>query len=208
MVGEGVLHECLLSVEVEHILVINRKPCGVTHPKLKEIIHKDFYDLSPIQDQLVNYNACFYCLGITSLRMSEEDYTKITYTLTTYIAEILAKQNPDMTFCYVSGAGTDGTGKRKNMWMRVKGATENKLLSMPFRQAYMFRPGFMRPTKGLKNTLKLYKVINWMFPLLRFLFPKFFCTLKEVGVAMINTVHKGYDKQLLEVKDIVPLAKK
>jgi len=207
MVGEGVLHECLLSNEVEHVLVINRRPCGITHPKLKEIIHTNFYDLSPIQDQLVNYNACYYCLGITSLRMTEEDYNKLTYTLTIYIAEILAKQNQGMTFCYISGAGTDGTELKRNMWMRIKGKTENQLLRLNFKKAFMFRPGLMRPTKGLNNTLKFYKVINWMIPLLRLLFPKFVCTLKEVGIAMINVTRKEYPKSILEVKDIVAVAK-
>jgi len=207
MVGEGVLHECLLHPDVEQVLVINRKPCGISHPKLKEIIHNDFFDMSSIQSQLVNYNACYFCLGITSLRATEEQYTKVTYTLTLYIAELLAKQNPDMVFCYVSGAGTDGTETKKNMWMRVKGKTENDLMRLHFKKAYMFRPGFMRPTKGLKNTLKLYKPLDWLFPLLRMLFPKFVCTLKEVGVAMINAATKGYPKSVLEVKDIVALAK-
>ncbi len=208
MVGEGVLHECLSHPEVESILVINRRPCGISHPKLKEIIHKDFYDLSPIQDQLKGYNACFYCLGITSLRMKEEEYHKLTYSLTVYFGETLLAQNKEMTFCYISGAGTDNTGKAKNMWVRVKGEVESKLLSMPFKNAYMFRPGLMKPTKGLKNTLTVYKVLGFMIPLFRLLFPNFVCTLKEVGVAMINAANKGYDKSELEVKDIVDLAKK
>jgi hypothetical protein len=207
MVGEGVLHECLLSDKVEQVLVINRRPCGITHPKLKEIIHADFYDISAIQSQLVNYNACYYCLGITSLRMKEEDYYKITYTLTLYIAGILAKQNPGMTFCYVSGAGTDGTELKRNMWMRVKGKTENDLMRLSFKRAYMFRPGLMKPTKGLKNTLTLYKVLSFMMPVFSLLFPKFVCTLKEVGIAMINVTEKEYPKSVLEVTDIVAAAK-
>jgi len=208
MVGEGVLHECLLSSDVERVLVINRKPCGVVHPKLKEIIHKDFYNLSAIEHELTNYNACFYCLGITSLRMKEEDYYKLTYTMTVNFAETLLKYNKEMTLCYVSGAGTDNSGKAKNMWIRVKGATEAKLLSLPFKRAYMFRPGLMKPTKGLKNTLTIYKTLGWLIPLLSFMFPKFVCTLKEVGVAMINAANKGCEKSVLEVKDIVLLANK
>ena len=207
MVGEGVLHECLNHSEVEQVLVINRKPCGVTHPKLKEIIHADFFDLSAIEHQLVNYNTCFYCLGITSLRMSEEDYNKTTYILTINFAEILLKQNPEMTFCYLSGAGTNGNEQAKSMWVRVKSKTENQLFKMPFKKTYMFRPGLMHPTKGLKNTQKLYKAINWMYPFLRLVFPKFVSTLAELGIAMINAANKGYSKNILEVKDIVALAK-
>src|ERR1700722_3488930 len=116
MVGEGVLHECLMHPDVEQVLVINRKPCGITHPKLKEIIHANFFNVSPIQDQLKGYNACFFCLGVSSVGMKEDAYTKMTYTLTMHIAETLSKLNPDMTFCYVSGAGTDSTEKGKSMW--------------------------------------------------------------------------------------------
>jgi len=207
MVGEGVLHECLLHPDVEHVLVINRKPCGVSHPKLKEIIHSDFYNLSSIENQLTDYNACFFCLGVTSVGLKEEQYHRLTYDLTVHVAETLSTLNKNMTFCYVSGAGTDSTEKGKSMWARVKGATENKLMRLSFRKAYMFRPGYMHPTKGLKNTLKYYRAFSWMYPVLRALFPNFVSTLQELGLAMINTVNKGYDKSILEVKDIVKLAK-
>lgn len=207
MVGEGVLHECLHHPDVEHVLVINRKPCGVSHPKLKEIIHSDFYNLSSIENQLTDYNACFFCLGGTSVGLKEEQYHRLTYDLTIHVAETLVTLNKNMTFCYVSGAGTDSTEKGKSMWARVKGATENKLMRLSFRKAYMFRPGYMHPTKGLKNTLKYYRAFSWMYPVLRVLFPNFVSTLQELGLAMINTVNKGYDKSILEVKDIVKLAK-
>jgi len=207
MVGEGVLHECLNHPEVEHALVINRKPCGISHSKLSEIIHSNFHDISPLESQLVNYNACFFCLGVSSLGMKEELYHHLTYHLTVHVAETLSRLNSGMTFCYVSGSGTDSTEKGKVMWARVKGKTENKLMQLPFKKAFMFRPGFMQPTKGLKNALKFYSFVNWMFPLLRSMFPGFVCTLKEVGVAMINTVRKDYPKSILEVKDIVELAK-
>ena len=207
MVGEGVLHECLLHPEVDEVLVINRKPCGVSHPKLKEIIHSNFHDLSAIEGQLRNYNACFFCLGVSSIRLNEEQYHRLTYDLTLHVAETLARINSGMVFCYVSGAGTDSTAQGKSMWARVKGKTENKLMQLPFKRAYMFRPGFMQPTKGLKNALKLYVAVTWLYPMLRSLFPKYVCSLKEVGVAMINTVTKGYEKSILEVKDIVALAK-
>ena len=207
MVGEGAMHECLLNDEVEQVLVINRKPCGLSHPKLKEIIHADFMDFSPIESQLQNYNACFFCLGVTSIGKNEEEYSKLSYTLTMHVAETLSRLNPDMTFCYVSGVATDSTEKGRSMWARVKGKTENDLMKLPFKKAYMFRPGYMQPTKGMKNTQKYYIYFSWMYPALRWLFPKFVSTLKELGLAMINATSKGYDKSILEVKDIVKLAK-
>jgi hypothetical protein len=207
MVGEGVLHECLLHPDVEQVLVINRKPCGVYHPKLKEIIHIDFHNLSSIENQLQSYNACFFCLGVSSVGMKEEQYHRLTYDLTIHMAETLSRLNNEMTFCYVSGSGTDSTEKGKSMWARVKGKTENKLMQLPFKRAYMFRPGYMHPTKGLKNTLKYYGAFSWMYPALRALFPSFVSTLQELGLAMINTVNKGYEKSIVEVKDIVKLAK-
>jgi len=207
MVGEGVLHECLQHPDVEQVLVINRKPCGVSHAKLKEIIHLNFQNLNPIESQLVNYDACFFCLGVSSVGMKEPQYHRLTYDLTVHVAETLSKLNQGMTFCYVSGSGTDSSEKGKRMWARVKGKTENRLMQLPFKKAYMFRPGFMKPTEGMKNTLKGYGFFSWMYPALRSLFPNFVCTLKEVGIAMINTVRKGYSKPILEVADIVALAK-
>ena len=207
MVGEGVLHECLQHPSVSAVLVINRKPCGVVHPKLKEIIHANFYDFSTIESQLSGYNACFFCLGTTSVGKNEADYTKITYTLTMNFAKILSNQNTDMTFCFVSGSGTDNTEKGRQMWARVKGKTENDLMKLPFKAVYNFRPGFMQPTAGLKNTLSAYKYLSWLYPLLRPIFPKFMSSLREVGLAMIHAVTKGYHKQVLEVTDIIALAK-
>ena len=208
MVGEGVLLECLVHPDVEAVLVINRRPCGVVHEKLKEIVHKDFFNIAPIEDQLVGYNACFFCLGVSSIGMKEPEYTNLTYDLTLHVARVLAKQNPGMTFCYVSGAGTDSTEQGKSMWARVKGKTENDIMKLPFKKAYMFRPGFMKATPGQKNVNKYYKYFAWLYPLGRVLYPGGFCTLKEVCIAMINTVNKGGDKQILGVKDIVELAKK
>lgn len=185
MVGEGVLHECLLYEVVEEVLVIGRRSSGVTHPKLKEIVHSNFYDLSAVKEQLIGYNACFFCLGVSSIGKKEKEYHHITYDLTMQMATALAALNPDMIFCYVSGAGTDSTEQGKMMWARVKGQTENDLLKLPFKSAYMFRPGFMKPTKGLKNTHKGYGVFALLYPVLRSLFPNYACTLKELGVAMI-----------------------
>lgn len=207
MVGEGVLHEALNDSSVESVLVINRKPCGVSHPKLKEIIHQNFLDFSKIESQLTTYNACFFCLGVSSVGMKEPEYTRMTYDLTLHVASTLVRLNPDMTFCYVSGAGTDSSAKGRTMWARVKGKTENDLLRLPFKKAFMFRPGIIEPTKGLKNTLKFYTYLGWMLPLIRLVSPGFISTLRDIGIAMIKSVTKGYPKSVLEVKDIKILAK-
>jgi len=208
MVGEGVLYECLQHPEVEKVLVITRKPCGYSHSKLTEIIHSDFSDISSLSDRLRDYNACFFCLGVTSLGKKEPEYTKLTYTLTLNFANTLATLNPRMTFCYISGAGTDSTEKGSTMWARVKGKTENDLMKLPFKKVYNFRPGIIKPTKGLKNTLSFYKYLGWLMPVIKLVSPNFISSLKELGIAMINAVTKGYEKQILEVKDIVALSKK
>jgi uncharacterized protein YbjT (DUF2867 family) len=206
MVGEGVLLECLKHSDVEQVLVINRKPGGVSHPKLREIIHGDFFDLKPIEQQLTGLNACFFCLGVSSVGMSKEEYRHITYDLTLNVAQLLAKLNPVMTFCYVTGAGTDSSEQGSVAWARVKGATENALMRL-FKQAYMFRPGFMKATQGQNNVKSYYKLIAWLYPIGRSVYPAGFCTLQEVGLAMIKAAIEGYPKQILEVKDIVALAR-
>ena len=202
MVGEGVLHECLLSPEVEAVLSISRKPSGIQHPKLREILHTDFFNLSSIESQLKGYNACFFCLGVSSVGMKNEMYEKLTYDLTMGFAVVLSKQNADMVFCYISGAGTDSTEKGKLHWARIKGKTENDLQKLPFRQAYLFRPGIIKPTKGLKNTLSFYKWAGWLLPVIQALFPKHINSLADLGKAMIRTVTRGYSKKVIEVKDI------
>ncbi len=207
MVGEGVLHVCLENPNVESVLVINRKPCGVKHEKLKEIIHKDFLDLSGVEDQLTGYNACYFCAGVSSVGKKEDEYKRITYDLTMNFAKTLLKLNKEMIFCYVSGTGTDSSEKGKIMWARVKGKTENDLMKLGFKDAYMFRPGYIQPIKGLKNTYKILKVIAPLYPVWKFLFPKFVITLEEVGLAMINAVLKGYSKKILECNDIRTLSK-
>ncbi|UHG89655.1 NAD-dependent epimerase/dehydratase family protein [Spirosoma oryzicola] len=207
MVGEGVLHECLQHPDVEQVLVINRKPGGVSHAKLREIVHNDFFDLKAIESQLTGYNACFFCLGVSSVGMDNDEYKHLTYDLTMNVAQLLATQNPAMTFCYVSGAGTDSTEQGRLAWARVKGATENALMRL-FSNAYMFRPGFMKPTPGLKNVKSYYKFIAWLYPIGRALYPAGFSTLQELGLAMIKSATQGYEKRILEVKDIVALAKR
>lgn len=207
MVGEGVLHECLSHPDVESILIINRKPSGMISSKLKEIIHQDFFDLSPVRDQLKGYNACFFCLGVSSVGMKEPEYNRLTYTLTMNFATVLSEVNTDMIFSYISGASTDSTEKGKMMWARVKGKTENDLQKLSFKKVFLFRPGFLKPTPGQKNTLKLYRYIGWLYPVIKALFPNSGSTVKELGLAMINTTIKGYDKNILEVKDIINASK-
>ncbi len=208
MVGEGVLHECLNHPDVESVLVINRKPCGVKHEKVKEIIHTNFFDLSSIENQLTGYNACYFCAGVSSMGKKEDEYKRITYDLTLNFAKVLLKLNPDMTFCYVSGSGTDSTEKGKLMWARVKGKTENDLLELGFKDAYMFRPGYIQPIKGLKNTYKIYKVLSPFFPIFEKLFPKYVIALGELGNSMINATLNGYQKKVLENVDIRETAKR
>jgi hypothetical protein len=207
MVGEGVLHECLQHPDVESILVVNRKPCGITHPKLKEIIHMDFFDLLPIEFDLSGYNACFFCAGASSVGMKEPEYARITYELTMNFAQTLSKLNADMTFCYVSGAGTDSSEKGRMMWARVKGKTENDLMKLQFKNVYAFRPAFMKPIKGQKNAPTFYRYILWLYAILHPLFPQYFGTLSDVGLAMINCAKYGFEKRVLEAKDIAGLAK-
>jgi uncharacterized protein YbjT (DUF2867 family) len=204
MVGEGVLHECLQSNDVEEVLVVGRRSCGYIHLKLGEIVHANLYDLSSIEDQLKGFNACYFCLGMSSVGVKEPEFTKVTYDLTMHFAETLSRLNPGMTFCYVSGTGTNENGKL--MWQRVKGKTETELMKLPFKQVYNFRPGVMKPTKGLKNTLPFYKWIGWLLPVIKTISPKSVLTLKQVGDAMINVTLRGYEKNILEVRDINALS--
>jgi uncharacterized protein YbjT (DUF2867 family) len=205
MVGEGVLHECALHPDIEEILTISRRAGNYKHPKVREIVQPDFFNLTSLEHQLKGYDACFFCLGVSSIGMKEPEYTKLTYDLTMTFANAVAKQSPGATFCYVSGASTDSTEKGRSMWARVKGKTENDLIKL-FPKAYMFRPGYMHPTPGLKNVIKAYRYIGWMYPFFRHVLDKG-STLKELGLAMINSALKGYDKKVLEVKDIIKLAK-
>lgn len=207
MVGEGVLHECLHHPDVESILIVTRRPCGISDPRLSEIIHKDFFDLSSIENRLKGYNACFFCLGVTSISKNEAEYFSLTHTLTLEMAQRLARLNPEMIFSYISGSGTDSTEKGNIMWARVKGKTENDLMKLPFKRVYAFRPGYLQPTIGLKNTYRIYSVFRFLYPLLKQVIPRYVTTLRELGLAMINASVKGYDKQIIEVPDIIKLSK-
>ncbi|MRG47284.1 NAD-dependent epimerase/dehydratase family protein [Chitinophaga sp. SYP-B3965] len=204
MVGEGVLLECLDHPDVQQVLMVNRKPSTLKHPKLKECIVPDFFQLNDVTDQLTGYDACFYCAGISSRGLDEAAYSRITYDTTLHFAITLADLNPGMIFSHISGSHTDSSEKGRIMWARVKGKTENALMKLPFKKAYNFRPGFMKPTAGQQNVKGFYKVLSSLYPLMKLIFPAI--TLREVGLAMINSVLKGYPKQVLEIEDIKLLA--
>jgi uncharacterized protein YbjT (DUF2867 family) len=207
MVGQGVLRECLLDPGVQQILSIVRTPSGQQHPKLRELVHTNFFDYNAIELQLTGYDACFFSLGVSSTGMDEAKYTHLTCDLTLAAAATLARLNPQMTFLYISGAGTDSTERGRIMWARVKGKTENALLKLPFRAAYMFRPGFIQPLHGIRSKTRLYQVIytalNPILPLLKSAFPKSIITTEQLGRAMINVARSGCPKPILEVPDIV-----
>jgi uncharacterized protein YbjT (DUF2867 family) len=206
MVGQGVLRECLLDPGVENVVSIGRAATRQRHPKLRELLHGDFLDFSAIEDQLSGFDACFFCLGVSSAGMSEEQYTRITYGFTMAAARMLAQLNPNMTFLYVSGMGTDSSEHGRSMWARVKGKTENELLRLPFRAAYMFRPGAIVALHGIQSRTKLYRLLYVPFgpllPLLYKLFPKYVTTTEQIGRAMLAVARRGYPKPILETIDI------
>ena len=187
--------------------MINRKPCGVIHPKLKEIIHTNFFDLSPIEQQLAGYDACFFCLGVSSIGMGKADYFKMTYTLTMHVAETLCRNNHNMSFSYISGASTDSSEKGHINWARVKGKTENDLMKLLFKNVYALRPSFIKPIDGMLRTHSFYKYINWLFPLGRAIYAKGFCTLRELANAMIFLALSDTKTCVVEGDGIIKLAK-
>jgi uncharacterized protein YbjT (DUF2867 family) len=206
MVGLGVLRECLLDEDVNSVLVIGRSALGQQHEKLREIVHRDLTSFENIEDQLQGYDACFFCLGVSSAGMREADYRRITYDLTMAAAQTLARLNPGMTFIYVSGAGTDSSGRGRSMWARVKGETENALLRLPFKAAYMFRPGLIQPLHGIRSKTRIYRVfyviLGPFVPWLLAMFPKYVTTTERVGRAMISVARQGFPKPVLESQDI------
>ncbi len=210
MVGQGVLRECLLDGGVESVLAIVRSSTGQSHAKLRELIHRDFTDFSGVAAELTGYDATFFCLGISSLGMKEADYRHVTYDFTLAPARVLAERNPGMTFIYVSGSGTDSTEQGKSMWARVKGATENAVLKLPFKSAYMFRPGAIQPLHGITSKTRAYRwainVMRPLFPAMRALFPRSIITTEQVGRAMIAVARGGAEKTLLENQDIAAIA--
>ena len=211
MVGQGVLRECLIDPSVEAVLTIGRSATGVHNAKLSETVQPDLYHYSGVESHLQGFDACFFCLGVSSAGMSEEQYEKLTYTLTLAAAETLARVNPGMTFVYVSGTGTDSSEKGRVMWARIKGRTENALLRLPFKAAYMFRPGVIQPVHGARSKTAVYRVaytiLGPLIPLLRLLFPRYILTTEEVGQAMIQVARQGWPRKVLEIGDIHECAK-
>ena len=210
MVGQGVLRECLLDPEVTQVLSVARSSTGQKHEKLRELLHKDFTNFSAVQGELTGYDACFFCLGVSSAGMNEADYTRVTYDYTLAAAKVLAKMKPPMTFIYVSGAGTDSSEKGRSMWARVKGRTENALLALPFKAKFMFRPGIIQPMHGIQSRTKWYRafyaVATPLFPVLDSLFPHAITTTERVGRAMLVAARRGSNKTVLENADINALA--
>lgn len=206
MVGQGVLRECLVDGDVTQVLSVGRRPLGEQHPKLRELILPDLTDYTAVEDQLTDFDACFFCLGVSSVGMKEEDYRRITYDLTLAAAQTLARLNPQMTFVYVSGAGTDSTERGRVMWARVKGATENALMRLPFKAAYMFRPGFIEPMHRVRSKTALYQAVyviaRPIFGLLRRWMPDRVTTTVQVGRAMLVVAKRGGPAPLIEVPDI------
>jgi uncharacterized protein YbjT (DUF2867 family) len=206
MVGQGVLRECLIDPGIDAVLAVGRSPTGQQHPKLREILHQDFTDFSAIEPQLIGYEACFFCLGVSSVGMDAERYRHLTYDITLAAARTLSRFNPQMVFVYVTGRGTDSTEQGRLMWARVKGKTENDLLGLPFKAAYMFRPAGIQPLHGVRSKMAWAQAIYvGTAPLLSLLVrvaPTYMTTTEQVGRAMIKVVREGYPKAVLESEDI------
>lgn len=206
MIGQGVLRAALMDPEVEFVQTVGRTPTGVRHDKLRGLIHTDLLHFESIESELRGFDACFFCLGVSSAGMSEPEYRKVTYDIATAAAEPLARLNPNMTFVFVSGAGTDSTEKGRIMWARVKGATENALMRLPFQASYMFRPGFIQPVEGARSKTAIYRFVyaamTPLTPVLRRLFPSYVLTTHELGIAMLRVVRAGYPKRVMETSDI------
>ncbi len=211
MVGQGVLLECERDADVEEVLAVGRSPLANPGPKVWEIAVSDLYDLSDLEDELTGFDACFFCLGTSSSGMSEAEYRRVTYELTMSVARTLVRLNPGMVFEYVSGAGTDSSAKGRVMWARVKGQTENELLALGFKGAYMFRPGGIVPMDGIRSKTKVYQVfytiLGPVLPLLQRMFPRYVTTTRELGRAMIRVAKVGFEKKVIEAGDIGRIAK-
>jgi uncharacterized protein YbjT (DUF2867 family) len=211
MVGQGVLRECLLAAYVKSVLAVGRTATGVQNPKLRDLVHSDLCNYESIKPQLTGFDACFFCLGVTSSGMTEEAYERVTYGITVAAAKTLCPLNPEMTFIFVSGAGSDSTEHGKVMWARIKGKAENAVMRLPFASSYAFRPAIIQPLYGARSKTTLYHVIysifKPLFPILRRAFPDHVLTTQEMGQAMLNVARDGYPKRILESKDIHAAAK-
>ncbi|HKH90867.1 MAG TPA: NAD-dependent epimerase/dehydratase family protein [Gemmatimonadaceae bacterium] len=209
MVGQGVLRECLLNGGVTRVVTLGRTPTRQAHPKLSEIVHGDLLDLSGVESQLTGLDACLYCVGASAAGLSEAEYARINYEMTLAVAETLVRLNPSMTFVYVSGAGTDRSERGRVMWARVKGRTENALLGLPFKAAYMLRPGLIVPMHGVRSKTRLYRafytVMTPLLPLLKALFPRSIITTEQLGRGMLRLARSGYSKRVLETADLAAL---
>lgn len=210
MVGQGVLRECLLAADVQIVQTVGRSASGEQHPKLRELIHADLFDYAAIESELTGFDACFFCLGVSSAGMKEADYTRLTYDLTLAAAQTLSRLNPQMTFVYVSGASTDSSEQGGSMWARVKGKTENALLRLPFKAVYLFRPGLIQPLNGARSKTASYRLIyslsKPLFPLLRALMPRQVQSTVSVGRAMLTVARRGAPQAVIEAGDIGDLA--
>lgn len=210
MIGQGVLRECLSAADVSHVLAVVRSPMGKTDPKLEELVHADFLDFAPVADRLAGYDACFWCLGISSVGMKEPEYTRITYDYTVAAAKVLAEKNPTMVFVFVSGANTDETEKSSTMWARVKGKAENAVAAMPFKSVYRFRPGYIQAGKGIVSKTPLYRafyvLLSPFYPFWKLVAPGFVTRTESVGKAMLELARDGYDKPIIESREINALA--
>jgi uncharacterized protein YbjT (DUF2867 family) len=204
MVGQGVLRECLLDPDVEGVLAISRTPLAQSHEKLRVLIHEDFTDFTAVESELWGYDACFFCLGVTSVGMTEEAYRRITYDMAVATAKAVLARNPSMKFVLVTGAGTDASSR--TMWARVKGQAENAILAMPFKGKYVFRPGFIQPMHGITSRTRayriLYAVFGFLFPVFKLVFPRHVTTTEQVGKAMLAVVKRGAPKNVLDTHDI------
>jgi uncharacterized protein YbjT (DUF2867 family) len=207
MIGQGVLRECLLDPGVEAVLAVGRSPSGSPHPKLRDLVVADFHDFSAVEKDLAGYDACFFCLGVSSAGMSEADYRRVTYDIAVAAARTLARVDPGMTFVFVSGTGADSTGRSKVMWARVKGETENAILALPFKASYVVRPAFIQPLRGIRSRTKLYRAfyaaIGPLYPVLKALLPRQVTTTEQLGRAMIAVARGGAPVRVLESRDIV-----
>lgn len=211
MVGQGVLRECLIDDSVNSILTVGRTATGIADPKLQEIPHADLHNYGSVEDQLAGFDACFFCLGVSSAGLTEADYARLTYDVALAAAEVLSRLNPEMVFIYVSGAGTDGSEHGRVMWARVKGRTENALMKLPFKSAYMFRPGVIRPMHGAVSKTRSYRlfytVMAPVLPMLQWAFPGSILTTEIVGRAMIRVARRGSSRQILEASDIYEIGR-
>lgn len=206
MVGQCVLTECLKSSIIQEVLIIGRKSCGIENSKIKEIVHGDFLDYSKIETELKGYDSCFYCLGVSSVGMSKDKYYEITYNYTVAVAEVLSKQNPNISFSFISGAGTDETETSRTYWSRVKGKAENVLRAYPFKTLSLFRPAYIKALGGVKPSYSLNKYFDWvLYPVLKKLFPKYVITSKELGRAMINSTLQKEKVRIIENHEIKEL---